>query len=249
VVERSRIRGVAPSALERKSQSHGLVIDLATLRLAPLVSEFPEAAQRALAPFASVKRYASRQTLWRAGTPLDHMVIVLEGRVRVVREGGTRQHVVHTEGPGGTLGEVPLFAGGVAPATAVALAPTRCLLLPRRAIEAAIAVEPGVAWLLLARLALRVRTLVERLDRLALDTVTARLAALLLAEIDAGRAAALPAGMTQTALAEELGTVREVVVRAVRSLCERGIVERVGRGRLRVVDIKGLRSIVSRDRE
>jgi predicted transcriptional regulator len=55
--------------------------------------------------------------------------------------------------------------------------------------------------------------------------------------------------MTQTALAEELGTVREVVVRAVRSLCERGIIERVGRGRLRVVDVARLRNMVSRDGE
>jgi CRP/FNR family transcriptional regulator, dissimilatory nitrate respiration regulator len=223
------------------------VIDLATLRRAPLVGDFPELALRALAPFASVKRYSAQQALWRAGTPLDHMAIVLEGRVRVVREGATRQHVVHTEGPGGTLGEVPLFAGGTAPATAVAVIATRCLLLPRRAIEAAIAAEPSVAWMLLGRLALRVRGLVERLDRLALDSVTARLAALMLSGVAAGSDEALPRGMTQTELAEELGTVREVVVRAVRSLCERGIIERVGRGRLRVVDVERLRSMVARD--
>ena len=236
-------------SLEPKSQSRLVVIDLATLRRAPLVGDFPERALAALAPFASVRRYGAGQALWRAGARLDHMAIVLEGRVRVVREGGTRQHVVHTEGPGGTLGEVPLFAGGTAPATAVAVVATRCLLLPRRAIEAAIAAEPNVAWMLLGRLALRVRGLVERLDRLALDSVTARLAALLLSGIETGRDEALPRGMTQTALAEELGTVREVVVRAVRSLRERGIIERVGRGRLRIVDVEGLRRLVSRDGE
>ena len=236
-------------ALEPKFQSRLFVIDLATLRRAPLVGDFPERALLALAPLASVKRYVARQALWRAGAPLDHMAIVLEGRVRVVREGGTRQHVVHTEGPGGTLGEVPLFAGGTAPATAIAVVATRCLLLPRRAIEAAIAAEPTVAWMLLARLALRVRGLVERLDRLALDSVTARLAALLLAGIETGNDEAFPRGMTQTALAEELGTVREVVVRAVRALCERGVIERVGRGRLRVVDVQRLRSMVARDGE
>ena len=223
------------------------MIDIVTLRRAPLVGDFPEPALRALAPLASVKRYAARQALWRAGAPLDHMAIVLEGRVRVVREGGARQHVVHTEGPGGTLGEVPLFAGGTAPATAIAEVETRCLLLPRRAIEVAIAAEPSVAWILLGRLALRVRKLVERLDRLALDSVTSRLAALLLAGVDAGSDEALPRGMTQTALAQELGTVREVVVRAVRTLCERGVIERVGRGRLRVVDVESLRRMASRE--
>jgi CRP/FNR family transcriptional regulator, dissimilatory nitrate respiration regulator len=206
------------------------VIDLATLRRARLVGGFPEPALRALAP-------------------LDYMAIVLEGCVRVVQEGARRQRVVHTEGPGGTLGEVPLFGGGTTPATAVALVATRCLLLPRRAIEAAIAAEPSVVWMLLGRLALRVRGLLERLDRLALDSVTARLAALMLSGVAAGSDEALRRGMTQTALAEELGTMREVVVRAVRSLCERGIIERVGRGRLRVVDVEGLPSMVSRDCE
>jgi CRP-like cAMP-binding protein len=41
------------------------------------------------------------------------------------RERG-RAHVVHEEGPGGTLGEVPLFDGGGYPATAIAQAATRC---------------------------------------------------------------------------------------------------------------------------
>jgi hypothetical protein len=54
--------------------------------------------------------------------------------------------------------------------------------------------------------------------------------------------------MTLTALAEELGTVRVVVVRAVRGLCERGYVAGVGRGRLRVVDARGLRETVERER-
>jgi hypothetical protein len=42
-------------------------------------------------------------------------------------------------------------------------------LLTRDTIEASIVAEPAVAWLLLGKLAERVRTLVERVDRLALD--------------------------------------------------------------------------------
>ena len=37
-------------------------------------------------------------------------MVVLEGKVRVVRKAGDRAQVVHVERVGGTLGEVPVFS-------------------------------------------------------------------------------------------------------------------------------------------
>jgi CRP/FNR family transcriptional regulator, dissimilatory nitrate respiration regulator len=87
-----------------------------------------------------------------------------------------RTRVVHVEGPGATLGEVPLVAGGTYPATALATELTQCLVLDRRALTAAMAAHPELAWLLLARLAERVRHVVDRLASQAADPVIARLA-------------------------------------------------------------------------
>jgi predicted ArsR family transcriptional regulator len=47
--------------------------------------------------------------------------------------------------------------------------------------------------------------------------------------------------MTQQALAEELGTVREVVSRELRALVAAGVVETLGGGRLRIVNPEALR--------
>jgi hypothetical protein len=96
------------------------MVDLETLSRAPLIGDLSLDAQRVLATTAVVRRYATGAVLWRAGDRVTSLAIVLEGRVRVVREGRGRQHVLHTEGPGGTLGEVPLFTGAPAPATALA---------------------------------------------------------------------------------------------------------------------------------
>ena len=187
-----------------------------------------------------IKRYRAGEVLWTAGSTIDQMVIVIDGKVRVIREGGGRQHVIHTEGPGGMLGEVPFYSGGPAPATAIAVVPTVCRVLTRDLIEAAIGADPRVAWTLLARLAGRVRTLVERMDRLALKSTMARLAGLLLERADG---VIVTLGMTQSALAEELGTVREVVVRELRLMRERGVIAAVGRGRWRILDMAALRSL------
>jgi CRP/FNR family transcriptional regulator len=224
------------------------MVDLETLSRAPLIGTLSLAARRVLATKATVRRYAAGAALWSAGDRVNSMAIVLEGRVRVVRGGRGRQHVLHSEGPGGTLGEVPLFTGGPAPATVLAVAPTRCLLLTREAIEAAIVAEPAVAWLLLGKLAERVRTLVERVDRLALDDATTRLANWLLAQADQTSSDVITLGMTQLSLAEELGTVREVMVRALRALRKAGLVTSAGRGRLRVTDRTGLQLLIARAR-
>jgi CRP-like cAMP-binding protein len=205
------------------------------------------AARRALAARASMGQFRAGEVLWTAGSPIHRMLVVIKGEVRVIRESGGRQHVLHTEGPGGTLGEVPFYGGGSAPATAIATAPTQCLILSREAIQAAIVADPAVAWVLLDRLAARVRGLVERVDRLALQSATTRLIGLLLAKVPRttiGGDAEVGLGMSQAALAAELGTVREVVVRALRSLRESGLIASAGRGRICLKDVAALRRMM-----
>ncbi len=197
----------------------------------------------ALASRGREMRFAPDEVVFRAGSAPRGWYVVLEGRVRVVRGSGVRQHVVHSEGPGGTLGEVPLFAGGGHPATGVAAEPTVCAVFSRQAIEAAMAESSGVGLLLLERLALRVSSLVQRLDDRSTRSVQARLAEFLLARPASARSGAISLGMTQQALAEELGTVREVVSRELRSLAKSGAIHSLGGGRYELLDTKALRRV------
>ncbi len=147
------------------------------------------------------------------------------------------------------MGEVPFYIGGSAPATAIAVAATRCVGLSRAAIDAAIMADPATAWVLLDRLASRVRGLVERVDRLALQSVMTRLVGLLVTKVPRTAVrgeAEVSLGMSQEALAAELGTVREVVVRALRSLRERRLIASAGRGRIQIRDIAVLRRMMDR---
>ena len=152
-----------------------------------------------------------------------------------------RQHLIHDEGPGGALGEVPVFAGGPYPATAIAAEETRCLLLSTAALREAVRVDPAVAFLFLRRLSDRVRHLVDRIDRFAGQGVNGRLARFLLERERTAGEGSFPLGATQLEVAEELGTVREVVVRALRELRTDGIIAGAGRGRYRIVDRPRLR--------
>ena len=208
----------------------------------PIFAGLAPEARRALAA-APVRRFAAGATLWAAGADPRGLFVVLAGRVRVVRAPGGRQYAVHTEGPGGTLGDVPFFAGGRLPATAMAVEPVTCLVLDRATLARAVAADPTLAFRLLERLAGRVRTLVERLDQRASTTIEQRLARLLLARHAAATGKPFVLATTQTEAAEELGTVREVLVRTLRRLRETGLVDTVARGRYRVRDASGLRRL------
>lgn len=209
------------------------MIPLATL--APL-SPFADLAKRDLAALGSQGmdiRYEADAVLFLAGSVPRGWYVVIEGKVRVVRGSGSRQHVIHTETRGGTLGEVPLFAGGTHPATAIAAEPTRCALFTLQALRGAMTESESVSLILLKRLALRVRGLVERLDDRSARGVQARLIEYLLSRPSAGSSGIISLGMNQQALAEELGTVREVISRELRALCRKGLIESAGGGRYR----------------
>ncbi len=189
-----------------------------------------------LAQHGVERSYAAGETLFHAGETPWGIYVVLEGRVRVVRGQGGRYVVVHTEVRGGTLADVPFFAGGVLPGTAIASEPACCAIFPRAAIRAAIEASPDVAFALLARLASRVRDVVGRLDQISSNSVAARLAAYLLRRYEERQNRVVSLGMTQGQLAEELGTVREVIVRELREMRETNLIRPARNGWFEIVN-------------
>ena len=221
-----------------------------TVRAGPTVEESPlfaglnAAALKTLRGRAIERRFAADETLFTAGAPARGLFMVLDGSVRVLRARDGRQHVIHHEGRWGTLGEVPLYDGGGYPATAVAATDTRCAIITRETLAAMMVDDARLSWRLLETLAKRVRRLVDRVDALATQDVAARLAAHLLARTTSrdGVAVATLEG-TGARLAEDLGTVREVVVRALRALQRDGLVRRLGPRRYELLRIDALRAM------
>ncbi len=220
------------------------MVPLDLLAKLPLFTYAPPEAVAALSKRGIEVSFPPDGVIFLTGSKPRGWYVVLAGYVRVVRGSASRQHVVHTEGPGGTLGEVPFFEGSTHAATAIAAEPTRCALFTRADLEAAIAESPAVAFLMAQRLAARVRHLVQRLDDRSARNVQARLVAFLLSRRTRGTTT-ISIGMTQQALAEELGTVREVVVRELRSLLRRGWIESLGGGRYRLADTRALQRVAT----
>lgn len=202
---------------------------------------------------ALAHRYGTRipltesEILFLAGAPVHGLHLVIHGALRVVRASGGRAMVVHRETEGGMLGEVALFGGGRYPATAVATEPSEVLFIPERIVDLALSSDVTASRWLLNRLAMRLQEVIGRLDQVAHHTVRRRLASYLLARAERPRAAnreevAVTLGMTLDALADELGTVKPIIVRELGLLRRERIIEAVGRGRYRILDAEVLRA-------
>jgi CRP-like cAMP-binding protein len=193
-----------------------------------------------------------RRTEWRASQVLFHrgdppvgLILILEGSVRVIRELNGRRYVLHTEGAGGALGEVPLFDHATMPATAIAVERTLGGRIPSEVVHRAIEDDTLLAARLLERLARRARHLADRLERLTLFSVGKRIAASLLELSERSTNGEITLGMTQEQFAEELGTVREVLVREIGTLVRDGTLLSIGRGRFRLQNPFALRAQAS----
>ena len=202
----------------------------------PALVGLPARVVRRIAAAAVIRRYSRRGVLFRSGDAPAALHFVLSGRVRVARRTDSGSNVLHFEESGGVLGEIPVFGGGPYPATATAADAVRCAVVSADAVERLLAEEPEFARFALRRTAHRARVVLQRFDELSDYSVTARVAGYLHARADAMRDRELDLGMSQAALADRLGTVREVLVRALRILCNDGAIRRVGRSRFVVID-------------
>lgn len=190
-----------------------------------------------------VRSYPRGAVLWTAGAQSIGLHIVRKGRIRVVRARHGRQHLVHVSRPGDTMGEIPILDGSGYPATAIAAEASECWVVTPDDVLDLLAGGDGFARLLLQRLARRVRTLVARLEDQTLGDVRARVASSIVGLSADLRSTTVDLPSPQADWAEDLGTVRETLAREIARLVENGVIERAGRGRVRIVDEIGLERI------
>jgi flavin reductase (DIM6/NTAB) family NADH-FMN oxidoreductase RutF len=123
------------------------------LRGAPVFSLLPENVLRQILATGNERSYDDGESIVRAGEAGDELFVVLEGSVRVERDG----RLVRALSAGELFGEIAVLDGGDRTADVVAVGDVRCLAVPREIVRNAIEAEPGAAWELLGVLARRLR--------------------------------------------------------------------------------------------
>jgi CRP/FNR family transcriptional regulator len=197
---------------------------LAVLRRVGYFRSVPAAELARLARRCRQRALKRGEHAFDEGDACRGLLVVAEGAVemRQVSPRG-REQVLHAEGPGATLGEAPLFDGQGYIASAVAVEPTRVVLVPKEAVLDLCRRHPAVALAMLEAMAKRVRRFAGLVEDLALRNVTERLARYIEA---AAEGTTVDFALTQEQLASRLGTVRELVSRALAQLQRARLIER-----------------------
>jgi CRP/FNR family cyclic AMP-dependent transcriptional regulator len=218
-----------------------MAIAIQILSKLPLFSRLGDDALLEIASYIQERTFSPGQVIVLEGEPCQAVYFVAQGVVRTGRlspEG--REQVLAYLGPGEPFNLVPALDSGSTLATVDAVTDTTLYTISCERLREIMRDHHGVALAVMERLGAEVRRLSDMVEDLALHTVRTRLARFLLthasAELSEVAEGTQPSERwTQEEIAAQIGTVRDVVGRALRTFADDGLIRRE-RGRLVVVD-------------
>jgi CRP/FNR family transcriptional regulator len=195
------------------------------------------------------KLFSAGESLFSEGEPCSGLHIITRGKVRIFKTSvGGREQVLALNGPGESVAELPVFDGGPYPASAIAIEDAEIAFISRRDFHAFCIEHPEVALKVLSVVGARLRRLVGIIEELSFTTIRQRLISVLVKlaqsegkKTERGIEFQLPA--THQELANQLGTVRELVSRNLMRLQAEGLLD-VDARHIVLKDLKSLNSLL-----
>jgi CRP-like cAMP-binding protein len=178
----------------------------------------PDDLQR-LAAVATLRTFDKGATLFGEGDGSDLLYTVIAGRVKVFKTTPRGTDVIlELFGPGDAIGAVAVYESRPYPASAVALEPTSCLVIPRQPFFALLEGYPLMVRGLLVGMTHRLMELTNRLTELSGGRIEGRLARFFLklgTDMGQGRGDGtfIPLVLSRQELADMTGTTIETSIR------------------------------------
>jgi len=189
------------------------------LRRATIFRRLTADDRQRLTAVSSVRAYDKGALLFSEGDPSDHLYTIVNGRVKVFKTTPRGTDVIlEIFGAGDPVGAVAVYESRPYPASAMALEPTGCLLIPRQSFFALLETHPTMVRGLLVGLSHRLVELTNRLSELSGGRIEARLARFFLKlGRDMGQqrpeGTFIPLVLSRQELADMIGTTIETSIR------------------------------------
>ncbi len=220
------------------------------LKATPVWRRLAAADRSHLAEIARVVTYERGERLFSEGDPSDFFITIAAGRVKVLKSTAAGKDVIlEVFGSGDPLGAVASYEGRPFPASAIALEPTTCVVVPRREFFALLERHPSLVRGLLLGLTVRLVELTNRIVDLTGGKVEPRFARLFLKMAEESGAAvaegiAVPVHLSRQDLADLAGTTIETSIRIMSRWGKEGLV-RTERDGFVILDKRGLETLAS----
>ena len=208
------------------------------LALYPALGSLAQSEMAALCKADVLVNLAEGSELFAERQPCRGFPLLISGTIKVVKTTPAgREMLLYRVEPGGScvittsclLGHTPYTARGIAET------PLQMLILPTALFATLIADYAPFRDFVFHLLADRIAELMQLVEEVAFHRLDQRLAKLLLGKPE-------PIQATHQALAEELGSVREIVSRLLKGFAAQGLVV-LGRERISLLDREGLKQV------
>ena len=220
-----------------------MVSKLELLKSTPYFSGLSSIELEAISKLVFEKTYEREEMLLLEGETAEALYFVASGAVKVFKTSAEgKEQILTIIRPGESFNEVPVFNGGLNPASAQAMVPVLLYGIRKNDIEVIIRNYPQVASNVIKVMANRLRHLVSLVEDLSFRNVIGRVAKILLD--NAGDGAAPGPRLTQRDMAAMAGTAREVVSRSLKKLEEDGVI-RIDRHRIIINNRDALNKMVA----
>lgn len=221
----------------------------AVLEKTALFSSLSQPELQLLAARTVRKMFSAGEVLFNEDEPCKGLHIISRGQVRIFKTSSSgREQVLAVNVAGESVAEIPVFDDGPYPASAMAIEETEIAFISRKDFRDYCLAHPEVALKVLAFVGARLRRLVSIIEELSFTTTRQRLVSVLVRlaqshgrKTERGIEVLLP-GSNQE-LANQLGTVREVISRNLMRLQAEGLVE-VDARQIVIKDAKGLAALL-----
>jgi CRP/FNR family transcriptional regulator len=207
----------------------------------PLFAQVPARSFTRLAVMARISKFRKGRVIFRQDEVCPGVYVVGEGMVRVFKTGpGGKEHVLHMVAPGGSFAEAAAIGGFALPASAQAVEPSTCLLLPQAPFRQALAEDHDLCLGMMTGLAGWVRHLVGLMEDIVLRDAAGRIARYLLQSAAASEGTVTLPSLKRH-VASHLNLTSETFSRTLRRLLDAGLISQAGNNRVRLLDPQKLR--------
>jgi CRP-like cAMP-binding protein len=185
----------------------------------PVFRKLSAADRQLVVEAAVLEHYQKGAKIFEQGTPADRFYTIATGRVKIFKMlASGRDVILEVFGVGDPLGAVATYEERPFPASATALEPTDCIVIPRAAFFRLLEQNPTLVRGLLSGLTTRLVELTNRIAELSGSRIEPRLARVLLKLVkDTGRQERggifIPLALSRQELADMTGTTIETSIR------------------------------------
>ncbi|MUV38232.1 cAMP-dependent protein kinase regulatory subunit [Lentibacillus sp. JNUCC-1] len=217
--------------------------------LVPIFNHLDYGEQEKIAGASKSRTFNSKELVFRAGDPSEHLYIVHRGKVKIynLSEDG-KEHLIRILEPGDFMGELAIFTDEWLTSYAETMEKTEICSIHKADLKKLLEANPAISFKLLAENSKRLMQAERTIEQFGSQDVEKRLASYLIELADeqpaVSKSSIITLPMSKKDLASYLGSTSETISRRLASFEARQLIEQTGQRKIKILQLDALERLV-----